>query len=548
MATADSRPTETRSDVRKIRWVKPAALLGAALTLATVIPGGASSHREAPMIAEDPVADNTDVYAVVSPDDPSKVTLIANWIPLEEPAGGPNFYNFGEDVLYQVHVDNNGDAEADITYEWRFDTQIQNPDTFLYNTGPITSIDDPDFNLRQFYTVSAVRNGSRTELGSGIPVPPNNIGPRSTPNYEAVAEQAIVDLSNGLTGFAGQRDEGFYVDLGSIFDLLGLRPFNDLHRIPLPKEPGVDGTGGFNVHSIALQVPKDQLTAGGDGSGIIGVYSQTKRRQTRVLNPRPDDPTPRLQGDFVNVSRLANPLVNEVIIPLGKKDLYNISEPRNDEQFLPFVVDPEPARLIEALYPVDVPPPPRQDIATIFLTGIPGLNKPPSVEPADLLRLNTNIAPSAPAGQGNKLGVLGGDNAGFPNGRRVEDDTVDIELRALAGATPFTAAFNRAPNNSLGDGVNENDRAFRTSFPYLATPWPGYEHPHHRRGSLSPQPPGPGPSPTTTAPGATTTTAPGATTTTTTATGEIPGCVVRRPQNLPPGFTLPELPPGCRYI
>ena len=535
---------------RRLRYL---AVLGAAATLATVVPGGTSSHREAPLITEDPVADNTDVYAFVSPDDAGKVTLIANWIPFEEPAGGPNFYNFGEDVLYQVHVDNDGDAEPDVTYEWRFDTQIRNPNTFLYNTGPIESIDDPDFNYRQFYTLSVVREGVRTELGSGLPVPPNNIGPRSTPNYETLANQGVRTVGNGIRSFAGQRDEGFYVDIAAPFDLLGLRPFNNLHKIPLPAEPGVDSTGGFNVHSVALQVPKNLLTAGGDGSGIIGVYSQTKRRQIRVLNPL-GDAAPLMQGNFVNVSRLGNPLINEVVIPLGKKDVFNASEPRDDAQFLPFVLDPEPARLIAGLYPVQVPPAPRQDLATIFLTGIPGLNKPPTVKPSEMIRLNTGIAPSAPAGQGNKLGVIGGDTAGYPNGRRVEDDVVDIELRALAGATPLTADFNRSPNNLLGDGVNGNDRPYLTAFPYLGTPWPGYGHErdHHKVGSLQTQPAGPGPSPTsppTSAPGTTTTTAPGgSTTTTTTATGQIPGCVIPRPTNLPPGFTLPQLPPGCRYV
>ncbi|MFP5299538.1 MAG: DUF4331 family protein, partial [Actinomycetota bacterium] len=173
-----------------------------------------------------------------------------------------------------------------------------------------------------------------------------------------------------------------------------------------------------------------ELTSGGDGSGIIGVYSQTKRRQTRVINPNPANPGNLNTGSFVNVSRLANPLVNEVVIPLSHKDVFNASEPRDDAQFLPFVLDPEPARLIPVLYPgVGVPPAPRNDLAAIFLTGIPGLNQPPNVRPSEMMRLNTNIAPTAPAGQGNKMGVLGGDNAGFPNGRRVEDDVTDIELR-----------------------------------------------------------------------------------------------------------------------
>jgi len=516
------------------------ALLGAAMALAAVMPTGASSHREAPLITEDPVADNTDVYAFVSPDRADTVTLIANWIPFQEPAGGPNFYNFGEDVLYQVHVDNDGDADPDVTYEWRFDTQIQNPDTFLYNTGPITSLDDPDFNFRQYYTLSVIRDGVRSVLGSGLPVPPNNIGPRSTPNYSSLADEAIVDLDGGVKSFAGQRDEGFYVDIGSAFDLLGLRPFNPAHVAPLPAQPGVDGTGGFNVHSVALQVPKEHLTGGGDGSGIIGVYSQTKRRQTRVLSIVPGDPAPLSSGTFVNVSRLANPLVNEVVIPLGKKDVYNASEPSGDAQFLPFVLDPEPARLIPVLYPgVGVPAAPRHDLATIFLTGIPGLNKPPSVNPSDMIRLNTTIDPTADAGEGNKLGVLGGDNAGYPNGRRVEDDVTDIELRALAGATPFPPDFNRSPNNVLGDGVNDNDRAFLKRFPYLAAPWPGYDHPHHKVGALNAQPAGPPPPPmpsTTAGP-----------TTTTTTVAQIPGCQIRRP-NVPPGFRLPDLPPGCVYV
>ena len=481
------------------------ALLGVGIMAASLVPSGASSHREAPLISQDPVADNTDVYAFRSPDRPDTVTLVANWIPFEEPAGGPIFWNFGDDVLYQIHVDNNADAEPDITYEWRFTTEIQNPETFLYNTGPITDINDPDFNYRQFYDVTVVRGGVRSVLGSHLPVPPNNIGPRSTPNYEAVAAQAVHTLG-GVKTFAGQRDDPFFVDLGSAFDLLGLRPFNPAHAIPLPQEAGVDGLGGFNIHTIAIQVPISELTTGGDP--IIGVYSQTKRQQTRVLSPTGPGSKPFNSGAFVNVSRLGNPLVNEVIIPLGQKDRFNASEPRNDEQFLPRVLDPEPARLIEGLYPVQVPPAPRNDLVAIFLTGLPGLNQPANVKPSEMIRLNT----STPLGSGDPLGVLAGDNQGFPNGRRLADDVVDIELRALAGATPFTPSFNRVPNNSLGDGVNANDRPFLGAFPYVATPHQGYEHSHHKVGSTSPQPAGPvSTSPSTSTP----TTAPPATTTTT---------------------------------
>jgi hypothetical protein len=460
------------------------AVLGASLALASVLPTEASSHREAPLISEDPVADNTDTYAFVSPDRPSHVTLIANWIPLEEPAGGPNFFKFGDDVLYQIHVDNNGDAVADITYEWRFTTQIQNKNTFLYNTGPITSITDPDFNIRQTYSVAVVKGGTRTVLGTNLATPPVNIGPRSTPNYDAVAARAVHSLggkTQPIRVFAGQRDDPFYVDLGSVFDLAGLRPFNPAHVIPLPTENGVDGVGGYNTHSIAIQVPRSDLSP--DPNGIIGVWSQTRRFQVRVLEPQGPGSPPISSGPWINVSRLGMPLVNEVVIPLGQKDRFNNSDPVNDAQFLAFVKDPEPARLIPILYPgVSVPPAPRDDLGAIFLTGIPGLNQPAGVKPAEMIRLNMGIAPTAAVGAGNRLGVLGGDNAGFPNGRRLEDDVVDIELRALAGATPFTPAFNVFPNNVLGDGVDTNDLPFNTTFPYLASPHQGYAHTHHRLG------------------------------------------------------------------
>ena len=517
------------------------ALLGAGLALSTLVPSGASSHREAPLISQDPVADNTDVYAFRSPDRPDTVTLVANWIPFEEPAGGPNFFNFGDDVLYQIHVDNNGDAEPDITYEWRFTTEIQNPNTFLYNTGPITSLDDPDFNYRQYYDVSVVQGGVRSLLGSHLPVPPNNIGPRSTPNYEAVAGQAVRSLDGGIKAFAGQRDDPFYVDLGSAFDLLGLRPLNGAHAIPLPAQAGVDGLGGYNVHSVALQVPISSLTS--PGNPIIGVYSQTKRQQSRVLSPTGPGSAPRNTGAFVNVSRLGMPLVNEVVIPLGQKDRFNASEPRDDAQFLGLVQDPEPARLIPALYPgVGVPPAPRNDLVTIFLTGIPNLNQPANVKPSEMIRLNTAIAPT---GSPNALGVLAGDNAGFPNGRRLVDDVVDIELRALAGATPFTPSFNRVPNNSLGDGVNANDMPFLSSFPYVATPHQGYEHTHHKVGSTSPQPAGPVASSTsTTAPSSSTSSSSTSTTTTVPGTPTTTrGCVIDK--RFAP--FIRTLPAGCVF-
>src|SRR5438552_5728550 len=223
-----------------------------------------SSHREAPAISKDPVADNTDLYAFVDPADTSKVTVLANFIPLEEPAGGPNFFQFGDEVLYEILIDNDGDGEEDVVYQFRFKTVVQNPGTFLYNTGPITSLTDPSWNERQLYTVKKIQGdrdeGRRTVLGRDLPTPPVRLGPRSTPDYASLADAAVSDLGSGVRTFSGQRGGGFYVALGSIFDLCALRPFQNLHLIPLPAAPGVNGTKGFNVHTIAISVPKADVT------------------------------------------------------------------------------------------------------------------------------------------------------------------------------------------------------------------------------------------------------------------------------------------------
>jgi hypothetical protein len=451
--------------------------LGAGLVAGAVLLGVASSHREAPLISADPLADNTDVYAFVSPDAPDTVTLIANWIPLEAPNGGPNFYKFGDDVLYRINIDNDGDANDDIVYEFRFRTRIQNKQTFLYNTGPIASLDDPNFNIRQTYSVTRIDRQGRHALADNLATPPVNVGARSTPNYDALANAAIYTLPDGSRVFAGQRDDPFFVDLGSVFDLLGLRPFNAAHVIPLPPAPGVDGLKGINVHTVAIQVPKRLLTHDGslgtdaaNTNSIIGVYSTTLRRRLRIEN---DDHDGDRDDDWVQVSRLGMPLVNEVVIPLGRKDRFNASDPRNDQQFGSFVLNPEPARLIPVLYPgVNVPAAPRNDLVAIFLTGIAGLNQPKNVRASEMIRLNMAIPPSASP---NRLGLLAGQLDGFPNGRRLSDDIVDIELRALAGATPFTATFNVAPNNLLGDGVDANDKAFLPTFPYVASPFAGFE-------------------------------------------------------------------------
>lgn len=452
-----------------------------------MIPTTASSHREAPLISNDPQADNTDVYAFVSPDRPDSVTIIANYIPLEEPAGGPNFAAFGDNVLYALHVDNDGDGKDDITFEFRFRTRVLNGNTFLYNTGPITSLTDPKWNIRQSYSVTRVdARGNREVLGEGIPTPPVNIGPRSTPNYAALANAAVTELPDGIKVFAGQRDDPFFVDLGAVFDLAGLRPFNPLHVLPLPAAPGVDEIAGFNTHSIALQVPIAHLVAAGP---TIGIYASASRRRVTIRGIHDGEEKDR--GAWVQVSRLANPLINEVVIPLARKDLWNASEPENDQQFASSYTSPEVTRLENALYPVldNAPDTGRGDLVAVLLTGVPTLNFTGNTK-SDLIRLNTSIPPSGPAGTGNRLGLLAGDFAGFPNGRRLEDDVTDIELRAFAcGYGPIVGPIiqgfgfcagnaNRSPNNLLGDGVDKNEMPFLTTFPYVALPHQGYEHRH----------------------------------------------------------------------
>src|SRR5215468_1885443 len=304
-----------------------------------------SSHREAPEIAKDPVADSTDVYAFVSPDRPRTVTLIANYIPLQGPAGGPNFYEFGDDVRYAIHIDTQGNSEANVTYEFEFTTTLADPNTFLYNTGPITSLTSANWNRRQTYSVTRVDAKGRHVLGTGLLCPPCNIGPLSTPRYEAaLAKPAIHALSDGSRVFAGQRAEGFYVDLGSIFDLGNLRPFQNLNVFAKgrPAAAGVNATKFLNVHSIAIQVPISRITA--PGRPVIGVWTTASRQRVQM---QAADGEPGIQaGPFQQVSRLGNPLFNEVLIPIGKKDFWNTQQPVDDKQFAGFVTHPELAKLL----------------------------------------------------------------------------------------------------------------------------------------------------------------------------------------------------------
>ena len=450
-----------------------------------------SSHREAPAISKDPVADSTDLYAFVSPDRPDTVTIIANYIPLEGPAGGPNFYEFGDDVLYEILIDNDGDANADWTYQFRFKTHVKNPDTFLYNTGPITSLDSPNWNRTQTYTVTRIREGHAPEvLGTGLTCPPVNIGPRSTPHYGTLASAAHHTLPHGITVFAGQRREGFFVDLGSIFDLGDLRPIQNLHLIPTAAAPGVDATKDLNVHTIAIQIPKTQLTRDGsnptsvnNAKSVIGVYTSASRRKARILHEAEGTET----GPWIQVSRLGNPLFNEVIVPMAKKDHWNAVAPDQDHQFAKYVQHPELAGLLPVLYPGAFPnlaaySKARADLAAILLTGIPsgiigGFQNFTGATQSDLLRLNMAIPP---ASSPSPMGILGGDLAGYPNGRRVADDVVNIELRAVAGATiplvdgTYTAD---AAIPAIDQGLTPASDRYVPHFPYLGPPKDGYDDP-----------------------------------------------------------------------
>jgi hypothetical protein len=427
----------------------------------------ASSHREAPLISQDPLADNTDVYAFVSPANPDRVTLLANFIPFEAPYGGPNFFKFDDNVLYEIMVDNNGDAVEDITFQFKFRTEVRNPNTFLYNTGPITSLDSPNFNVRQFYTLTRIdgprRKGRATVLAQDVPTPPVNVGLRSTPNYDALANAAIRQLPGGMQVFAGQRDDPFFVDL-NVFDLLAVPPADTNNS---------DSLAGFNVHTIAIEVPITTLSSSGsrplsasDRSAIIGVWSTASRPSVTSRGNGQE----KHSNNYVQVSRLGQPLVNEVVVPRGTKDAFNALEPTQDAAALPFVTDPEVPKLLSALFGIQSPPAPRNDLVTIFLTGIPGLNKRDGDVPSEMLRLNMAIPPTP---NPLALGVLAGDAAGFPNGRRPIDDVVDIALRVMAGATPLTPTFNTGINAQLGDGVFQNDKALPLTFPYIASPHAG---------------------------------------------------------------------------
>jgi hypothetical protein len=419
----------------------------AALAAAVATRGGgpraaqASSHREAPLIAQDPTADNTDLYAFRSPDKPDTVTIISNWIPGEDPAAGPNWYTFSPSARYDIYVDRNGDGKPDVT--WRFRFKAGTPTAFLGGTA-------------QAYTVTKIVGKRATVVGRGLMTPPDNIGPRSTPNYHDLAAKGVQQLSDGTTVFAGQRDDAFFGDVGAVFDLVAIRHGTGASG------GGKDFLAGYAVHAIALQVPVSMLD---NSSHVVGFWAATDRPQVQIVRGK-------ARTRWVQVSRLGNPLVNELLIPTQLKDHWNATTPDKDQQFEKYYSTSILAALLNKLYPQFGPfqETNRSDLVSVLGTGLksPNLNYTgPSF--ADELRLNLSIAPTAPVGQGNRLGVLGGDLAGYPNGRRLEDDVIDISERAVGGALIGHSL-------PLGDGVDRNDVPLETTFPYEPDPFSGFDN------------------------------------------------------------------------
>ena len=416
----------------------------------------ASSHREAPLIAGTPQYDGTDLYAFRSPEKQNSVTLIANWLPFEEPAGGPNFYSFATDAQYDIKVDNNADAKPDVTFRWTFKDHYVSGDTFLAATGPVTSLKDKNLNYYQTYKLVRIgKNGKSKTIIKKRRVAPSNIGSASMPSYSKLRSQATTRVGKNVKSFAGQAEDPFFLDL-RVFDLLY---GGDLSQV------GDDTLAGFNVQSVALQVPQKWVAKNQNPkkNPIIGTWTTTQKKSTN--------------GKWVQVSRLGNPLVNEVVIPLKLKDAFNGLKPTGDAAALKYVTNPELPKLIEAVYGIDAPKTPRNDLVSVFLTGVKGLNMPKGkITPSEQLRLNMSTPVTA---EPNRLGVIGGDTQGFPNGRRLGDDVIDIALQVVEGELVGSA-------NDLGDGVDANDTGFDNTFPYLALPASGSNaDPHPSKGAAA---------------------------------------------------------------
>ncbi len=498
-------------------------LLAAAVATALVTTAQAANHREAPITALDHKADITDFFAFVSYDDPNKVTLILNVDPLLESSNGPNYHPFDPEILYTINVDNDQDARADVSFEFRFNTEIRLPGVFTSFVGAGAGLDAPDnsaapvppgtpivppaitaldgsgsegLSLRQSYTVTLVKDGQRTQLNSTpLYAVPTNVGPRTMPDYPTLADQGIYDLSNGMRVFTGTVDDPFWIDLGAAFDSLNFRTSAFGTGIPGILDESqdaddinnfaADDVAGFNVNAIAIEVPVTLLTSDGlihDANApqaTIGAWGTTSRPKVKVLSSRPGGRA-LTSRNFIQIQRMANPLFNELIIGTGDKDKFSMSQPKDDSQFANYALDPVLARVLNAIYRENLPIPdaPRTDLLPL-VQYLPPIAAPgtPTGPVADLLRLNTGI-PATPAGQRSRLGLLtlldgdagNDDPAGFPNGRRVSDDVTDIAARAVAGvlkALEGDTRFSGFPHNRIGDGVNANDAPYRETFPYV---------------------------------------------------------------------------------
>lgn len=476
----------------------------ASLLLIAVQLGFGASHREAPITALDHKADITDVYAFRSYDGVGipRVTMILCVDPLQEPGNGPNWWPFDSDILYEIKVDNNNDAVADIVFQFRFSTEQRLPNVFQVYAGAgsgivapsnspapvppgtlivpprITSFSSPGLGQRQSYGVTMIKNGVSAPIAGPGPfyAVPSNVGPRTIDYPALFAAGTYTTNTPDVKVFAGTVDDPFWIDLGAAFDTLNLRsaagagvlsPAQDAALVNIAS----DTVSGYSVNAIAIEVPVTMLTRTGaieapsSAAATIGIWGTTSR--PRVTTRRAPLPSASA-GSFSQIQRMGNPLVNELLIGTGFKDRFSMDEPKNDSQFANFFLDPTLARILNAATggAVAIPKPPRTDLLPL-VTYAPPIAAPgtPGGPIADLLRLNTGVAPTSPA-TASRLGLLGGDPAGFPNGRRLFDDVTDIALRAVAGV--FNPAFNIAPNNRLGDGVNVNDAPYRTAFPYLA--------------------------------------------------------------------------------
>jgi len=494
--------------------------LSLALTLAVATGVQAANHREAPLTALDHKADITDFFAFVSYDDPSKVTLILNVDPLLEPSNGPNYFPFDPEILYAIRVDNNHDAVEDLRFEFRFTTEIRAPGVFTGFVGAgngirapanspapiapgtllippaITALDGPGsegFSLRQRYSVTLVRGKERVELASNLIAVPTNVGPRTMPDYAGLVAQGVYKLDEGIQVFSGTVDDPFWIDLGAAFDSLNFRNLPKGTGFPgvLTKEQDADDqrnfasddVAGFNVNAIAIEVPIALLTVDGkthpanDPLATIGTWGTTARPQAKVFQ-RPGEPAAYF-GRLTQIQRMGNPLFNELIIGTGDKDKFSMSLPKDDKQFANYALDPLLARVLNAIYKeaLPIPAPPRTDLLPL-VTYMPPIAAPgtPAGPVADLLRLNTGI-PATPAEKRSRLGLLAGDAAGFPNGRRVSDDVTDIAARAVVGVLAG-GQFGSFPHNSIGDGVNANDVPYWENFPYVGLAHSGRDSRH----------------------------------------------------------------------